>query len=69
MKLIDNWKSAHRMFSVQAMATAAAIQGAWPLIPDDLRAALPHNVVHWVSIVLLGAGVLGRLVQQDSTKE
>ena len=68
MKLIDNWKLAHRMFSVQAMGLAAAIQGAWPMIPDDLRAALPPHVSHWVSLALLVAGILGRLVQQDSTE-
>lgn len=56
----------HRAFSVQAMAIAAAIQGVWPTIPDDLKATLPHNLVHIVSIVLLVAGIVGRLVDQGS---
>ena len=64
MKLIPEWRSAHRMLSVQAMTLAAAIQTAWPLIPDDLRAALPPVVPHVVSIVLLLAGIAGRLLQQ-----
>lgn len=68
MKLIDNWKRAHRMFSVQAMALAAAVQGIWPTIPEDLKSHLPTSLVHWVSIVLLMAGILGRLVTQESTK-
>ena len=66
MKLIDNWKSAHRMLSVQAMALTAAILGAWPMIPEDLKAALPPHLVHWVSITLLVFGIAGRLVSQDS---
>jgi hypothetical protein len=65
MKLIDGWRKAHRMFSVQAMALAGAIQATWPLIPDDMKATLPHNVVHWVSLALLGAGIAGRLVKQE----
>jgi hypothetical protein len=69
MKLVDNWKRMHRAFSVQAMAAAAAIQGAWPTIPDDLKAALPHGIVHWVSIALLVAGIVGRLVDQGSVTE
>lgn len=68
MKLIDNWHKAHRMLSVQAMALAAAIQGAWPNIPDDLKAALPPTLVHWVSLALLVGGIVGRLVAQEGTK-
>jgi hypothetical protein len=68
MRLIDNWRRAHRMLSVQAMALATAIQGAWPMIPDDLKSAIPANVVHWVSLALLVAGIAGRLVQQDSVR-
>jgi hypothetical protein len=68
MKLIDNWHKAHRMLSVQAMALAAAIQGAWPTIPEDLKAAIPAVWVHWVSLALLVAGIVGRLVDQDGTK-
>lgn len=68
MKLIDNWNKAHRMLSVQAMALAAAIQGAWPAVPEDLKATLPPSLVHWVSVALLVAGILGRLVDQGSTK-
>lgn len=66
MKLVDNWRRMHRTFSVQAMALAAAIQGAWPTVPDDLKAVLPHNLVHWVSITLLVAGIAGRLVDQGA---
>lgn len=68
MKLIPNWRHAWRMFSVQAMAIAAAIQAAWPTIPGDLKSAIPANVVHWVSLVLLVAGIAGRLVQQPSAQ-
>ena len=68
MKLIPNWRRSWRMFSVQAMALAAAIQGAWPLMPDDLKATLPPMLVHWVSIALLAAGIVGRLVDQPKVK-
>ena len=67
MKLIDNWKRAHRMLSMQAMTLALAIHGAWLSIPDDLKTSLPPHLVNWVSIGLLVAGIAGRLVSQDST--
>lgn len=66
MRLVENWHRLHRAFSVQAMALAAAVQGAWPSIPADLKAALPPNLVHWVSITLLVAGIVGRMVDQGS---
>jgi len=69
MKLIPNWRRAWRMLSVQAMTLAAAVQGTWALIPEDLKAALPPSLVPAVSIVLLVAGIAGRLVQQPKVTE
>lgn len=67
MKLVDNWRRAHRMISVQLMAVVAAVQAAWPQIPDDLRAALPPSLIHWISIALVAAAIFGRLLDQGST--
>lgn len=64
MKLIPNWKRAHRFISVQLMALVAGIQGIWPQIPADLKSALPAGVVYWVSIALLIAAVAARLIDQ-----
>lgn len=69
MKLIPNWRRAWRMFSVQAMTLAAALQGTWAMLPEDLKAALPPTLVPVVSIALLLAGVVGRLVDQPKVKE
>lgn len=66
MQLVPNWQRLHRAFSVQAMAVAAAIQGAWPSVPQDLKDALPHNLVHWISIALLVAGIAGRFLDQGA---
>jgi hypothetical protein len=68
MKLIEEWRRAWRMLSVQAMGLALAIQGAWPEVPADLKAQLPQNLVHWVSVALLVLGIVGRLVKQDAVR-
>ena len=68
MKLVDNWRQAHKMFSVQAMTAAAAIQGAWTTLPEDMKSAIPPALVHWLTIALLVAGIGGRLISQDSTQ-
>lgn len=64
MKLIENWREAYRLFSVQAMAIATAILGAWLVIPDDLQATLPQWIPKAAAITALVCGMVGRLVQQ-----
>lgn len=69
MALIENWRQAPRMLSVQAMALSLAIQGAWPAIPEDLKATLPPHVVHYVAMGLLIVGIIGRLVAQPAVAD
>jgi hypothetical protein len=68
MKLIANWRKAYRMLSIQAMAFATAIQGAWMFLPDDMKATIPPTVVQWVTMGLLAFGIVGRLVDQPKVK-
>ena len=67
MKLIEGWKSAYRFISVQAMVLAGAIQGAWLFVPDDLRASIPQTWLQGITLMLMVAGVAGRLVKQKET--
>jgi hypothetical protein len=64
MKLIDEWKSAWRMFSMQAMAAAVVLQTVWPEIPAEIKADWPPHAVHWITVVVLVLGGIGRLVKQ-----
>ena len=64
MKLITDWKRAHRYLSTQAMLLAAGVQGAWVAIPDDLRSSVPHWIPQGVTGVLLAAGIVGRVIDQ-----
>lgn len=65
MKFIDDAKRWWRMFSMQAMGAALAIQGAWEVIPPDMKAGIPHQWVTRVTAALLVLGMVGRLVKQD----
>ena len=68
MKLIPNWKKAWRMVSVQAMALAGSIQGAWMFIPEDMKSSISPNIVQSVTVALLILGIAGRMVDQPKTK-
>lgn len=69
MKPISNWRKAYRMLSVQAMALATAIQGAWMAIPEELKSTIPPQAVYWITMGLLAFGIAGRLVAQPKVRE
>lgn len=69
MKLIPTWRRAWRMISVQAMTAAAAIQGAWMIVPEDMKSSFPPDVVRVATVALLVLGIAGRLVKQDKVSE
>lgn len=64
MRLVPNWKKAHRMLSVQLTALNGSIAYGWALVPDTLRTEVPHAVVVGVSIALFALPVIGRLIDQ-----
>lgn len=66
IQIVDNVKTAWRWFSVQAMALAGAIQGAWLFMPEDLKTSIPSNWVQYLTIVLLALGIVGRVVKQGT---
>ena len=48
------------------MALAGALQVFWPEVPAELKAELPQNIVHWVSLSVLVLGMALRVVKQSS---
>ena len=68
-RLIPNWRRAWRMASVQAQAIALAVLGGWQAMPDELRAVVPTWAVLGVAMLLLVAGIVGRLIDQPKTRE
>ncbi|MGH6829068.1 MAG: hypothetical protein ACREFW_09185 [Rhizomicrobium sp.] len=65
MKLVDDIAHGWRWFSVQAMALAVAVQGAWAAFGDDLKQNVPHWLVTAITLGLLAAGIGGRMVKQN----
>lgn len=68
MTLVENAKESWKWFSMQSMTLAGALQGTWVTIPQDLKENVPHNAVHYATLVLVVAGIIGRLVKQDAAK-
>jgi len=68
MKLIDDAGRAWRFFSVQAMAVAGALQGAWLAMPPGLQQRVPAEWVDALTMAILALGIAGRLVDQGARK-
>jgi hypothetical protein len=67
MKPVKNWRQAWRWLSVQAMALQGAVAGAWLVVPDDMRAAVPSEWLAACAVVLTVLGVAGRLIDQGGS--
>lgn len=55
-----------RLHSIQAMGVAMAIQTTYAGLPEGMQQAIPHAAVAGLTSVVLGLGVVGRLVRQDT---
>jgi hypothetical protein len=64
MKLVANWKSAWKWFSVQFVAAAGAVQLSVLAFPETIRGWLPDWLTHLLAVALLIAAVAGRLIDQ-----
>ena len=79
MKLIDNWKQAWKLKSVQVGAASAFFYAlilfseqflnVWAVIPQELKNKIPENVAEWVGIFVGVAMVLARLKKQPELHE
>lgn len=65
--MIADWRKSWRWWSMQAMAVATAMQGAWLALPDDLKAFVPSEIVSGITMTLLILGMIGRLISQGKT--
>jgi len=66
MKMVENWRSAAKWFSVQMMAVIAAIPVVWPMIPAELRAYVPEGWGIYIFTIVAIGGIAGRLIDQGT---
>ncbi len=64
MKLVPNWKAAPKWLSVQMIALAAL----WESIPLEAKAVLSPETQSWVTLGLLVAAGVGRMIDQGTAQ-
>lgn len=72
LKLIDEWRQAHKLASVRASGALAFVFGAgpalldaWRQIPDDLKDALPHGWARWIATAGFVLVLLARMTRVE----
>ena len=65
MKLVDNWKSAWKWFSVHCLWLSAAIPNVWAALPADLKSSIPATHMAVIAGLIAFCGIVGRLVDQE----
>ena len=69
MKLVDNWRQAWRMLSVQIPTINIAFLGTWSALPEKFQDVLPMPWVLGIAVVLIVFGVVGRLIDQPKVQK
>ena len=64
MTLVKNWKSAWKWLSVQFIAIAAL----WETIPLEAKAVLSPDTQSWITLGLLVAAGVGRMIDQGTAR-
>ncbi|MFT3965596.1 MAG: hypothetical protein QM690_06920 [Sphingobium sp.] len=62
-RLIADWRSAWRFWSVRLAALGAALMAGWTSLPPEVRAGMPY--ANEVAALLFAAVAAARLVAQE----
>lgn len=76
MKLISQWKSFWRMWSIRFNAIGVALLGyiavspeivlhAWNMLPMELKQVIPPNYMVWITVILFVLAMISRVVKQE----
>jgi hypothetical protein len=66
MKLVSNASAAPRWFSMQLLTIVAALQVAWETLPPDALAIIPQDWRGYITLGLVLAAMVGRLIDQGT---
>ena len=76
MKLVDNWRTWHRRWSIWLGTIGSTLTGwfliwpdaalsAWNSLPPELRSAIPSNYVPKIGVAIFVLSMLAQLVKQQ----
>ncbi len=64
MKLVNDWKSAWKWYSVNSNILAGALVGAWLALPDKMQDSFEPWELKAAALTLIVLSIGGRLIDQ-----
>ncbi len=61
MRLVPDWKSCWRWFSVQLMAVSAAIQATMMVLPPSLLSFMPESTMKFLALAFVVGAVRSKI--------
>lgn len=65
MKLIEDWKTCHRLYSQRVNAAGVAVGSAYVMFYDQLRDMLPAKHLAVLTVVLFAVNCVARIIKQE----
>ncbi|MGQ6545475.1 DUF7940 domain-containing protein [Serratia sp. IR-2025] len=65
MKLVENWKSAWKWYSVHIMVVIVALPEIWGYFPQEFKESLPPHALTGLTTFLGISAIVARLVSQE----
>ena len=76
MKLIENWRDFPKFWSVRLSVIGSALLSVfiiypeamlhvWAILPDDLKTFVPPRYTQFISLSVIIAGVIARIIKQE----
>ncbi|HCB2065812.1 MULTISPECIES: DUF7940 domain-containing protein [Klebsiella pneumoniae complex] len=69
MQLIENWKSAWKMWSVRILAVLAIVATSWAAVPDSVKALIPDQYLGYVVGFVSVCAAIARIIKQFSLND
>jgi hypothetical protein len=69
LRLVSDWKSFWRWYSIHSMTLSIALLGAWAALPERFQDSFSPFEMKIMAIMLIVLGIGGRLVEQVPKKE
>lgn len=65
LKLVENWRQAHKWFSVHLIIVLAALPEVWTWLPMEWKQSLPPDTLKWLCGIVGVLAVYARVVSQQ----
>lgn len=64
--MVSNWKAVHKHISFICMSIYASAIAVFNMLPEQMQNAFDQQELRWASLILIGIGMAGKYVDQNS---